>query len=97
MTITSLNKRIRLKSCLRKAPIMEIADTMALRMTTLSLSEKRFNRKHSRIRILVEHVLSRMKKYQILAQVYRHKMIDYNRRFRNMAALVNFRLASSAI
>ena len=65
--------------------------------STLSLSEKRFNRKHSRIRILVEHVLSRMKKYQILAQVYRHKMIDYNRRFRNMAALVNFRLASPAI
>lgn len=65
--------------------------------STLSLSEKRFNRKHSRIRILVEHVLSRMKKYQILAQVYRHKMIDYNRRFRNMAALVNFRLPSPAI
>src|SRR3990172_2200683 len=65
--------------------------------STLSLSEKRFNRKHSRIRILFEHVLSRMKKYQILAKVYRHKMIDYNRRFRNIAALINFRLASSAI
>ncbi|NOG42069.1 transposase family protein [Candidatus Brocadia sinica] len=63
----------------------------------MSLSEKRFNRKHSRIRILIEHVLSRMKKYQILAQVYCHKMIDYNRRFRNIAALVNFRLASPAI
>jgi len=65
--------------------------------STLSPSDKRFNRKHSRIRILVEHVLSRMKKYQILAQVYRHKMLDYNRRFRNIAALVNFRLASPAI
>ena len=28
----------------------------------LTRAEKRFNRKHSRIRILVEHVLSRMKK-----------------------------------
>lgn len=65
--------------------------------STLSLSEKRFNRKHSRIRILVEHVLSRMKKYQILAQVYRHKIMDYNKRFRNIAALVNFRLSPSAI
>lgn len=65
--------------------------------SSLSLSEKRFNRKHSRIRILVEHVLSRMKKYRILAQVYRHKIIDYNRRFKNVAALINFRLASPAI
>ncbi len=63
----------------------------------LTRAEKRFNRKHSRIRILVEHVLSRMKKYQILAQVYRHKIMDYNQRFRNIAALVNFRLASAAI
>ncbi|MBI5678101.1 MAG: IS5/IS1182 family transposase, partial [Planctomycetes bacterium] len=60
-------------------------------------AEKRFNRKHSRIRILVEHVFSRMKKYQILAQVYRHKIMDYNQRFRNIAALVNFRLATAAI
>ncbi|MBF8278561.1 MAG: hypothetical protein HW390_3634 [Candidatus Brocadiaceae bacterium] len=37
MTITSLNRRIRLKSCLRKVPIMAIADTMALQMTTLNI------------------------------------------------------------
>ena len=65
--------------------------------SALTRAEKRFNRKHSRIRILVEHVLSRMKKYQILAQVYRHKIMDYNQRFRNIAALVNFRLATAAI
>src|SRR3990167_4067185 len=65
--------------------------------SALTRAERRFNRKHSRIRILVEHVLSRMKKYQILAQVYRHKIMDYNQRFRNIAALVNFRLASAAI
>ncbi|MDO8744815.1 MAG: transposase family protein, partial [Candidatus Brocadiaceae bacterium] len=63
----------------------------------LTRAERRFNRKHSRIRILVEHVLSRMKKYQILAQVYRHKIMYYNQRFRNSAALVNFRLATAAI
>lgn len=64
---------------------------------TLTLAERRFNRKHSRIRIIVEHVISRMKKYQVLAQLYRHKIMDYNQRFRNIAALVNFRLVTSAI
>ena len=38
--------------------------------SALSLSEKRFNRKHTRIHILVEQVLSRMKKYQILAHEF---------------------------
>ena len=65
--------------------------------STLTRAEKRFKRTHSRMRILVEHVLSRMKKYQILAQVYRHKIMDYNQRFRNIAALVNLRLATAAI
>ena len=41
----------------------------------------------------MEHVLSRLKKYQVLAQVYRHRIADYNRRFRHVAALANFRLA----
>lgn len=59
----------------------------------LTLAEKLFNRKHSKLRILVEHVLSRMKKYQVLFQVYRHRIQSYNQKFRNIAALVNFRLA----
>jgi hypothetical protein len=59
----------------------------------LTRSESTFNRLQARQRMIVEHVLSRMKKYQLLAQVYRHRVSDYNRRFRNVAALVNFRLA----
>lgn len=62
----------------------------------LTSAEKRFNRMHARIRVVVEHVLSRLKKYQILAQVYRHKVKDYTHRFRNIAALTNFRLATAA-
>ena len=61
----------------------------------LTPAERRFNRLQARRRILVEHVLSRLKKYQVLAQVYRHHLADYNRRFRNIAALVNFRLATT--
>lgn len=59
----------------------------------LTRAEKRFHRWLARIRIGIEHVLSRMKKYPILFQVYRPKISDYNQRFRNIAALTNFRLA----
>ena len=62
----------------------------------LTRAERAFNRLQARQRIIVEHVLSRVKKYQVLAQVYRHHITDYNRRFRNVAALVNFRLAPMA-
>jgi len=62
----------------------------------LTRAERRFNRAHARWRIIVEHVLSRLKKYHVLVQTYRHRIAEYNRRFRNVAALVNFRLATAA-
>ena len=60
----------------------------------LTQAERIGNRLQARRRIIVEHVFSRLKKYQVLAQVYRHRIADYNRRFRTVAALVNFRLAT---
>ena len=62
----------------------------------LTRAERACNRLQVRQRIIVEHVLSRVKKYQVLAQVYRHRIADDNRRFRNVAALTNFRLAPTA-
>ena len=62
---------------------------------TLTASERRFNRWQSGLRIGVEHVLSRLKKYQVLSQVDRHRMAGYNQTFRNVAALANFRLATA--
>ncbi len=59
----------------------------------LTRAERAFNRLQARRRIIVEHVRSRVKKYQVLVQVYRYRITDYNRRFRNVAALTNFRLA----
>jgi len=61
----------------------------------LTRAERGFNRLQARRRIVVEHVFCRMKHYQVLVQVYRHRIADYNRRFRNVAALVNFRLATA--
>ena len=60
----------------------------------LTRFERRFNRWHARVRIRVEHTLSRMKKYQVLAQIWRHRIAGYNQAFRNVAALNNFRLAT---
>lgn len=60
---------------------------------TLTRSEKIFNTKLSKKRVTVEHDISRLKKYQILSQIYRSDEKDYNHHFRNIAALCNFRLA----
>jgi hypothetical protein len=61
----------------------------------LTRAERRCNRLQARLRIVVEHVLSRLKKYQVLAQVYRHRIAGYNQRFRTIAALTNLRLVAA--
>lgn len=57
----------------------------------LTRAERRFNDGQARKRIIVEHFIARLKKYQLLAQVYRHRVGQYGQRVRNIAALVNFR------
>jgi hypothetical protein len=59
---------------------------------TLTRSEKIKNTKISKKRIIIENVFSRMKKYSILSQTYRFNDKEYNRHFRNIASLCNFRL-----
>lgn len=59
----------------------------------LTRSEKIKNTKQAKKRVIVEHTISRLKKYQILSQVYRSSDNDYNQHFRNIASLCNFRLA----
>lgn len=61
----------------------------------LTRQEKNFNRKHARTRVKVEHAIARLKKYNILAQTYRSAEDRYHRIFRNIAALINFRLEYS--
>lgn len=59
----------------------------------LTRSEKIKNTKQAKKRVIVEHTISRLKKYQILSRVYRSSDRDYNYHFRNIASLCNFRLA----
>lgn len=61
----------------------------------LTLSEKVFNTRLAKKRVMIEHVISRLKKYRILAGTFRNKIDNYNQDFRNIAALINFRLATT--
>lgn len=59
----------------------------------LTRSEKIFNTRLAKKRIKVEHVISRLKKYAILGSVFRNRMTYYQKDFRNITALTNFRLS----
>jgi len=58
----------------------------------LTRSEKIQNTKQRRVRVVVEHTISRLKKYQVLAQTYRHALHKYTPTFRFVANIVNFRM-----
>lgn len=59
----------------------------------LTRDQKKFNRSVSSRRILVEHVISRVKKYQVISQVYRNQLKQYDTDLHTVAALINFRLS----
>ena len=58
----------------------------------LTRGEKIHNTKQRRIRVTVEHALSRLKKYTVLAAPYRHSLHNYDATFRFVANVVNFRM-----
>jgi len=61
----------------------------------LTRSEKIHNTKHAKKRVIVEHVLAKMKKYRLLSDVFRNEVKAYNKDFKNIAALINFRAAAA--
>jgi len=58
----------------------------------LTRSQKIQNKKQRRIRVVVEHTLSKLKKFQILNQVYRNSLQNYETVFGFVANIVNFRM-----
>jgi hypothetical protein len=58
----------------------------------LSQEEKEYNTIHSKKRIIVEHTISRLKKYKIMNEVFRNKLRKYNRISDIVAGLVNYRI-----
>jgi DDE superfamily endonuclease/Helix-turn-helix of DDE superfamily endonuclease len=62
------------------------------RKSELSDEEKRYNRKHSKLRIIVEHTVSRIKKFGIMGTKFRNKLGRYDHASDIVSGLVNFRI-----
>lgn len=60
----------------------------------LSRSEKIQNTKQRRKRVVVEHTLSSLKKFRILADIYRNAKEHYSATFKSVCFLSNFRMVA---
>jgi DDE superfamily endonuclease len=58
----------------------------------LSNEEKKYNRKHSKLRVIVENTVSRIKKYGIMSARFRNRLGRYDRTSDIVSGLVNFRI-----
>ena len=60
----------------------------------LSQAEKEYNKIHSKKRIIVEHTISRLKKYRIMNDIFRNKLRKYNKILDIVAGLVSYRITN---
>ena len=58
----------------------------------LSQEEKEYNKIHSKMRIVIEHTICRLKKFRIMNDTYRNRLRKYNRISDIVAGLVNYRI-----
>jgi len=58
----------------------------------LTRLQKIQNKNQRKIRMVIEHTLSKLKKYQILHQIYRNSLQNYEATFGFVANIVNFRM-----
>src|SRR6476620_4506445 len=58
----------------------------------LSNEEKKHNRRHSKLRVIVEHTVSRIKKFGIMGTKFRNRLGRYDRTSDIVSGLVNFRI-----
>ena len=58
----------------------------------LSQEEMGFNKNHSKKRIVIEHAICRLKKYRILADVFRNELRKHNKVSEIVSGLVNYRI-----
>jgi hypothetical protein len=65
------------------------------RSMKLSQEELEYNKSHSKIRIVIEHTICRLKKYNILADVFRNKLRKYSKVSDIVSGLINYRIMTS--
>jgi len=56
----------------------------------LTPAEKRYNKKQRKARVIVEHTIGRMKKFQIMGQEFRNRLARYDRMTSIVCGLVNY-------
>ena len=54
--------------------------------------EKEYNKIHSKMRIVIEHTICRLKKYRIMSDIFRNRLRKYNRISDIVTGLVNYRI-----
>jgi hypothetical protein len=62
------------------------------RKSELSGGEKKRNRKHSKLRVIVEHTICRIKKFGIMVTKFRNKLGRYDHASDIVSGLVTFRI-----
>ena len=58
----------------------------------LSNEERTYNRKHSKLRVIVEHTVSRIKKFGIMGTKFRNRLSKYDSASDIVSGLLNFRV-----
>ena len=54
--------------------------------------EKEYNINHSKKRIVIEHVICKLKKYRILSYIFRNKSRKYDKVSNIVAGLINYKI-----
>ncbi len=80
--------------------IVKIASTnprdVGLKFSTWSLRSQRYNKRHSRQRVIVEHTICRIKKFGIMGSRYRNRLKRYDVMSDIVSGLVNYRIIHSS-
>ena len=58
----------------------------------LMVQQKEYNRNHSAKRIVIEHVICRIKKYRIMNDIFRNRLKNYDKVSDIVSGLVNYRM-----
>jgi hypothetical protein len=58
--------------------------------------QKEYNRNHSAKRIVIEHVICRIKKYRIMNDIFRNRLRKYDKVSDIVSGLVNYRIMNAS-
>jgi DDE superfamily endonuclease len=59
------------------------------------MEERRYNKKHAKLRIVVEHTICRIKKFGIIGSKFRNRLRRYDVISNIVSGLINFRIMRS--